>query len=466
MLVKKKNIHKILITFLFSHLVIWTFIPSISNVNLPLDTIEALAWGSNLDWGFNKHPPSSAFFVEIFFQIFGSQDWVYYFLSQIFVISAFFVIFKFSEDFFKNKIFSLISILLLEGICFYNFTTPEINVYVCLLPFFSLTVYFCWKSFKNNDTISWLLLGLFASIGFLSHYLFLYLLVAISIFFIIIIIKQKKFNLKYLIPLVVFFTVLLPHLIWLKENNYITLTYALHRTGLEESNFLDHLFNPLILLGKQIGILMPFFIMLLLIVSNFKRKFNLKDKKLLFLSTVSIIPIILIILTSFIVGVKIRTMWMSPFYLFMGVIFLYVLQEKIVLSKLKYFFSIFSILFIFSPLAYFYISITQTDKRTDYPGKIISQIVQENWDNNFTNKIMLVGGDEWHGGNLSYHLESRPKWDNILDVKKNSPLKDAEGGFVLIGDVDILEKICTGIFFPVLDNKKTEIHGVCMLGAS
>ena len=26
------------------------FIPSISNTNLPLDTIEALAWGSNLDW--------------------------------------------------------------------------------------------------------------------------------------------------------------------------------------------------------------------------------------------------------------------------------------------------------------------------------------------------------------------------------------------------------------------------------
>jgi hypothetical protein len=44
----------------------------ITNHNLPLDTIEALAWGSNLDWGFNKHPPMSAFFPEIFFQIFGS----------------------------------------------------------------------------------------------------------------------------------------------------------------------------------------------------------------------------------------------------------------------------------------------------------------------------------------------------------------------------------------------------------
>ena len=53
-------INRLFYYFLFTHLVIWTLIPSITNHNLPLDTIEALAWGSNLDWGFNKHPPLSA----------------------------------------------------------------------------------------------------------------------------------------------------------------------------------------------------------------------------------------------------------------------------------------------------------------------------------------------------------------------------------------------------------------------
>ena len=62
----------------------WTLIPSFSNINLPLDTIEALAWGSNLDWGFTKHPPFSAFAVEFFYKIFGNQDWAYYLLSQFF----------------------------------------------------------------------------------------------------------------------------------------------------------------------------------------------------------------------------------------------------------------------------------------------------------------------------------------------------------------------------------------------
>jgi len=124
------NISKIFFTFLFAHLAIWTLVPTLTNQNLPLDTIEALAWGSNLDWGFNKHPPASAFFVEVFYQIFGSNDWAYYLLSQLFVVLSFFVIWKFSEEFFNNKIYGLISVLLLEGIYFYNFTTPEFNVNV------------------------------------------------------------------------------------------------------------------------------------------------------------------------------------------------------------------------------------------------------------------------------------------------------------------------------------------------
>ena len=79
----KRNTSNLFYIFITTHLFVWTLVPSITNNNLSLDTIEALAWGSNLDWGFNKHPPASAFFVENFYGIFGNQDWAYYLLSQI-----------------------------------------------------------------------------------------------------------------------------------------------------------------------------------------------------------------------------------------------------------------------------------------------------------------------------------------------------------------------------------------------
>ena len=69
----KKNLSYLFYIFISSHLILWTLIPTLTNNNLPLDTIEALAWGSNLDWGFNKHPPFSAFAAEFFYKIFGSN---------------------------------------------------------------------------------------------------------------------------------------------------------------------------------------------------------------------------------------------------------------------------------------------------------------------------------------------------------------------------------------------------------
>ncbi len=454
---RKNDINRILIFFLFTHLVVWTLVPSISNINLPLDTIEALAWGSNLDWGFNKHPPLSALVVETFYQIFGNQNWAYFFLSQIFVVLSFFLVWKFSEDFFENKTHSLIAVLLLSGIFFYNYTTPEFNVYICELPFWALTILFCWRGFKNNKISDWLIFGFFAALGILSHYLFIYLLFALDLFFLYMLIK-KKINLQCLISLIPFFLVLLPHIIWLTENDYTTITYGLHRTGTGDQNFLDHLTNPIIFLGKQIGILIPFFLMFLLLVSKFRIKFNLKDKKLLFLLTVTIIPIILMFLTSMIMGVKIRTMWMTPFYLFFGVLISYIFKSKINLKKLNNFISVFLVLFIFSPFAYTYVSITQSDKRTDYPGKEIGKQVQEKWNSNFSNKIKSVIGDEWHAGNLSYHLKSRPKWYSHKTAFVDKSLDDfietiGKNGFIIVNGE------CSNYISYVIEGNK-----ICMSG--
>jgi hypothetical protein len=212
-----------------------------------------------------------------------------------------------------------------------------------------------------------------------------------------------------------------PHLIWLTNNEYITITYGLARTGLENSSLLDHIIYPLMFLGKQIGILIPFFIMSFFLVKKFKFKISLKDKKLLFLIFVNLVPIGLMFLTSMLTGSKIRTMWMTPFYLFFGVLIVYIFQAQINLKRLNSFILAFLILFIFSPFTYIYISITKTDKRTDYPGKEIAIKVQNEWNKDHDDPINLVLGNEWNAGNLSYHLKSRPIWGGtITKVKLNS----------------------------------------------
>ena len=435
MMINKIKIINLFYFFLLTHLFIWTLVPSITNNNLPLDTIEALAWGSNLDWGFNKHPPMSAFFLEIFFTIFGPQDWVYYLLSQLFVIFSFLVVFKFSSEIFNNKLLAILSVLLLEGIFFYNFTTPEFNVNVCQLPFWALTVYFSFKIFNQRQvsTKDSILLGCFAAFGFLSKYLFIYLIISVFIlfFYLIFVLKDRKFNFKYLISIEVFFVLLVPHLVWLFNNDFVTVTYGLARTGVEQSSFIDHFKFPIIFLIKQILLILPFLVLTFTLIKKINFKINLKDKKLIFLLSINLLPIILMLLTSIITGSRIRTMWMTPFYLFFGTMIIYVLNNQINMKKIKKFLIGLVILFLLSPISYAYISLTETDKRTDYPGKSIANKVQKKWDQEFNSSINVVLGNEWVAGNLSYHLKSRPKWIGFV----NNENLDMLNQFLCVDDI-------------------------------
>jgi len=455
-MIAKKNITKVFYLFLFTHLFLWTLIPSISNLNLPLDTIEALAWGSNLDWGFNKHPPFSAFAVEFFYSIFGANDWSYYLLSQVFVIIAFFYVWKFSNEIFEDKIYSLISVLILSGIYFYNYTTPEFNVNVSQLPFWALSVFFFWKGLNNNNKIDWMLFGIFSALGFLSKYLFVYLLLSLFIYFILNLKKFKRSIFNYFLSIFVSLILLTPHFIWLFENNFVTIFYGLNRSGLSDITTINHFINPIIFFIKQILILIPFFIMIFIILKKIKLKMNIKNKKFLFLISINLIPFLLILITSIITGAKIRTMWITPFYLFLGTLFLEVFKKNIELKKIKKFYYIFLFFFILSPSIYLGVSIVDKNKRTDYPGKEISRLVQNKWDDNFINDIKIVIGDEWSAGNLSYHLSSRPTWFKDLNNETSSITDDQ--GVIYIGNPKILKKICPGVFGEI------KPVGYCMIG--
>ena len=455
-MILKKNIHKAFYLFLFFHLLLWTLVPSLSNANLPLDTIEALAWGSNLDWGFNKHPPFSAFAVEFFFTIFGNNDWAYYLLSQIFVLITFYFVWKVSNELLQDKLYSLLSVFLLSGIYYYNYTTPEFNVNVSQLPFWTLSVYFFWKGINLNRNKDWILFGIFSALGFLSKYLFIYILLALFIFFISNFKKYKKSLNKYFFSIVISLALLTPHFFWLFENNFITIFYGLNRSGVTEFNYIDHFKNPLIFLIKQFIILIPFFLMFYVVIKKFKYSINKKNKETIFLISINLIPIALILATSIITGAEIRTMWMTPFYLFLGTLLISIFKKFIDIKKIKKFYYIFLFYFILSPSVYLTISLIGETKRTDYPGKEIARLVQNKWDDNFINEIKIVIGDEWSAGNLSYHLYSRPIWINDLKNKISKITEDQ--GVIYTGNPNILKKICPGVFGTI------KPVGYCMIG--
>ncbi len=147
---------------------------------------------------------------------------------------------------------------------------------------------------------------------------------------------------------------------------------------------------------------------------------------------------------------------MTPFYLFLGLFFVEFFKSYINEKKLKKFYIIFLFLFLISPITYTMISISNDYKRTDYQGKEIARLVQNKWDSNFLNEIKIVVGDEWFAGNLSYHLQSRPKWTNELKGKSKDLKEDQ--GVIYTGNPKILKRICPGVFGSI------KPVGYCMIG--
>ena len=451
---KEKKIFYLLCLY---HLIIWTLVPYFSNKNLPLDVIEALAWGQDFDLGYNKHPPLSAWIPGLLFKIFGNKDWVYYLLSQIFIVISFVFLWKLSSFFLKKKSQILLSVLTIEGIAFYTFETPQFNVNICQIPLWIGTIYFFLKSIKNNKIADWIFLGTFSALGFLTKYIFAYLLISLFFYLIYIFFIRKKINFNFLYTVLIFFLITAPHFQWLIRNDFTTIYYALKRGGLNEFNIYNHLLNPFKFLINQISILLPFLLLIYLLIKKIKIKLPFDNQKFIFLLFSFLLPFFLILITSMVTGSRIRTMWMIPFYSLIGVFFIFLYQDCINLKKLKNFNILLIIFLVISPTLYSLRSI-YNDSRTGYEGKKIALQIEKEWKTISKDEISNVGFSEWYAGNLSYHLSNRPKV--FLEENNNFYKKPA----VIIAR-DIGPSLCNrkNINVKNIVYKKIDNHDVCFI---
>ncbi len=439
------------------HLIIWTIVPYFSNKNLPLDVIEALAWGQNFDLGYNKHPPLSAWIPGLLFKIFGNKDWIYYLLSQVFIVISFIFLWKLSSFFLKKNYQILLSVLTIEGIAFFTFETPQFNVNICQIPLWIGTVYFFFKSIRKNKITDWIFLGVFSALGFLTKYIFAYLLISLFFYLVFIFLIKKKINFNSLYALLTFFLITLPHFQWLIQNDFTTIYYAVKRGGLNEFNIYNHLLNPIKFLASQIAISLPFLLLGYFLIKKIKIKLPFNNEKFIFLIFSFILPFFLILITSIISGSRIRTMWMIPFYSLIGVFFIFLYQDQINLKKLKKFYIILIIFLVLSPTLYSLRSIYK-DSRTGYEGKKIALQIEKEWKTISKEKISNVGFSEWYAGNLSYQLSNRPKV--FLEENNNFYKKPA----VIIAK-DIGPTLCNrkNINIKNIVYKKIDNHDVCFI---
>ena len=345
----------------------------------------------------------------------------------------------------KNK-FAIVITLIFLGVLS-SFSLPPYNYF--FINFFTFPFLFYILVFNlNNNLINNFLTGWFYGFGYFCSNLYWISnslkfdenfenLVVFSIIFIPFLLSLlygifsfllKFLNLKMNFSSILIFSLLLSIIEYLRGNIFGGFPWNLISFSMVNLTSSLQILN---LIGTYSFNLIVITIYCLPIIIIFKFIRNKKTRRFLFLLSISILPIFLIFITSVITGSKIRTMWMTPFYLPLGIFSVYLFRSQINLKKINSFLVGFLFLFFLSPSLYAYISITKTDKRTDYPGKEIAAKVQFTWEQDFEKEIEFVTGDEWKAGNLSYHLKSRPRWEGF--TKKEILNKSSQ--FICLDDI-------------------------------
>ena len=82
--------------------------------------------------------------------------------------------------------------------------------------------------------------------------------------------KKQKNMINFFLSLIIFLLIFTPHLFGFMK--IILILFRMHdRTGVDNKNLIDHIFNPFIFLLKQAGIMLLFFLTFFSVYS-FKKK--------------------------------------------------------------------------------------------------------------------------------------------------------------------------------------------------
>jgi 4-amino-4-deoxy-L-arabinose transferase-like glycosyltransferase len=214
--------------FAMIHALLWTVI--LINLkaaqDVHMDVAEAFAWGQKLQLGYGKHPPLAGWVAGLWFKMFPVADWATYLLAMttlaIGLVISWLIALRVVD---YRRAFFVVVMLALYPI--FNFKGFKYNPDLLQLITLPLLVLAYLDAFEKRSVRSGFWLGLAAALALLTKYWVLTMIGAIGLAALI-----HPGRLKVLrspapwVAMVVAVVAMIPHLLWLKDVDFVPLTYA------------------------------------------------------------------------------------------------------------------------------------------------------------------------------------------------------------------------------------------------
>src|SRR5437763_12872553 len=225
----------LVIGFATLHAVLWTFI--LINLkaaqDVHMDVAEAFAWGQKFQLGYGKHPPLAGWIAGLWFKLFPVADWSSYALAMATLGCALVTCWLISLHVVdRRRAFFTVVMLALYPI--FNFKGFKYNPDLLQLVTLPLLVLAYLDAFEKRSARAGLWLGFAGALALMTKYWVLTMIGAIGLAALL---HPDRVNfLRSPAPWVAIATLvvaMIPHLLWLREVDFIPLTYAGDVYGLQ-----------------------------------------------------------------------------------------------------------------------------------------------------------------------------------------------------------------------------------------
>ena len=413
--------------------VLWTLLPSLVASSAPLDVIEGLAWGQAWQWGYWKHPPLAAWILAATSAIFGVRLWPLFLAGQLAVAACLYAVWRLGRELVGAPA-ALLSVLVLDGIYYYNIAGTKLNPDLLQLPFWAVSILFLHRALVRDRTLYWALLGLAVGLALLAKYSAGALLLASAI--VLGATAEGRRSLRRPGPWLaagVAVLVLAPHVSWLVSHGFPSVAYARDRL-IRVHGFRDRVEVPLLFTAGQLLALLPAGLLVRAIgwcAGGWPRHEGFPRR---FLLAVALGPFLLTLGAGILFGRNLvggsREAWGTPFWSFAPLL-LALGQEAPDTPRLRRFAWAWAAVVLLAATAYLASilllpRITQAGRRESFPGKALAQFVQQAWRRRVASPLAFVGGDVWLAGNVSFFHPEHPPVFIDLDRGKSPWIDEAE----------------------------------------
>jgi 4-amino-4-deoxy-L-arabinose transferase-like glycosyltransferase len=219
---------RLVVGFAAAHAVLWTFIL----VNLKaaqdvhMDVAEAFAWGQKFQLGYGKHPPLAGWIAGLWFKIFPVTDWATYALAMatlgVGLVICWLIALRVVD---RRRAFFVVVMLALYPI--FNFKGFKYNPDLLQLVTLPLLVLAYLNAFEKRSVRAGLWLGLAAALALMTKYWVLTMIGAVGLAAL-----AHPDRVKFLrspapwVAIATLVVAMIPHLVWLREVDFVPLTYA------------------------------------------------------------------------------------------------------------------------------------------------------------------------------------------------------------------------------------------------